>query len=221
MYDIIVFDCDGVLLNSNSLKTSAFRETIQSDSSENIQKFIQYHKDNGGLSRYKKFEFYHKNIAKNYTMKNLENSLAIYAKLVKQKLLSCDMIEGVENLLKELKANNIQCVVNTGSDEEELKNIFLKRNLQQYFDNILGSPNTKYENMDKLNLKNKTVLYFGDSKIDMEVSKFYNCDFIYVSGVSEWKGALDEITKYNYQVIEDFSKFTLKDIKKLYNKRDF
>ena len=54
-YKSIIFDCDGVILNSNKIKTESFRKImIQFDQSA-VKEFINYHKNNGGLSRYRKF----------------------------------------------------------------------------------------------------------------------------------------------------------------------
>ena len=51
-YNSIIFDCDGVILNSNQIKTNAFRKVLKQFNNKAIDEFIQYHKDNGGISRY-------------------------------------------------------------------------------------------------------------------------------------------------------------------------
>ena len=52
-FDFFVFDCDGVILDSNLLKTIAFSKSLP-EYPEKVSKFIDYHKANGGISRYKK-----------------------------------------------------------------------------------------------------------------------------------------------------------------------
>ena len=69
-YKSLIFDCDGVILNSNEIKTEAFRKTLQKYNLDAVDEFIKYHKENGGLSRYIKLENFLKNILPKYD-KNL------------------------------------------------------------------------------------------------------------------------------------------------------
>ena len=56
----IVFDFDGVVLDSVEIKTNAFAEIYSEYGSEIVSKVVEYHKRNGGLSRFEKFKYYHK-----------------------------------------------------------------------------------------------------------------------------------------------------------------
>ena len=44
--DSFYFDCDGVILDSNKLKTKAFEDVLQLDSRKHIKEFIEFHKNN-------------------------------------------------------------------------------------------------------------------------------------------------------------------------------
>ena len=57
-YQYIVFDCDGVILDSNSMKTQAFAKAINGEPQEKINLLLLYHKEHGGVSRYHKFTHY-------------------------------------------------------------------------------------------------------------------------------------------------------------------
>ena len=52
-YNSLIFDCDGVILNSNEIKTSCFRKILKRYNQDAVEDFIDYHKKNGGISRYK------------------------------------------------------------------------------------------------------------------------------------------------------------------------
>ena len=54
-YDVFIFDCDGVILDSNILKSEAFEHALTLEDKSDVERLIQYHKDNGGISRYEKF----------------------------------------------------------------------------------------------------------------------------------------------------------------------
>ena len=190
LYDKFFFDCDGVILDSNKIKTEAFRETLKNYSSEKVDEFINYHLTNGGISRYEKIEFFFKKInPKENSDKLISESLNIFSDIVKNKLLECDLIHGIEEFLDSLFSHSAKCFVMTGGDEDEVKFVFKKRSLSSYFTEITGSPKTKYENMDRI-IHNHgdigTAVFFGDSKIDYEVSRKYGCEFVFISEKSEW-----------------------------------
>ena len=46
-YDTFVFDCDGVILNSNNYKSEAFFKSTLKYGKENAKKFKNYHIKNG------------------------------------------------------------------------------------------------------------------------------------------------------------------------------
>ena len=64
-YKSLIFDCDGVILNSNKIKTEAFRKILKKYNQNAVYEFINYHKNNGGISRYIKI----KEFLKKYTSK--------------------------------------------------------------------------------------------------------------------------------------------------------
>ena len=56
MINSIIFDFDGVILESVSVKTAAFRQLF-SFAPEHVDEIVQYHLDNGGMSRFDKFRY--------------------------------------------------------------------------------------------------------------------------------------------------------------------
>ena len=63
-YKYIVFDCDGVILDSNQIKTDAFTYALSSYKKSEINKLISYHKKWWSF-RYRKFNYFFKNILEN------------------------------------------------------------------------------------------------------------------------------------------------------------
>ena len=61
-YKSFIFDCDGVILNSNKIKSNAFYEVASKYGKKEAKKLVNYHINNGGISRYKKFEYFSNNI---------------------------------------------------------------------------------------------------------------------------------------------------------------
>ena len=56
-YQQIIFDFDGVILDSNQIKSNAFSNSLIDEDKELVKLFIAFHKKNGGISRFKKFNF--------------------------------------------------------------------------------------------------------------------------------------------------------------------
>ena len=58
----IIFDFDGVILDSVSIKGEAFGALFRSFGQEVVNQIVAYHHANGGLPRYEKFKFIHHHI---------------------------------------------------------------------------------------------------------------------------------------------------------------
>ena len=56
----IFFDFDGVIAESVSAKTDAFNEMYLPYGKDVADKVVEYHKLHGGVSRYEKFKYFHK-----------------------------------------------------------------------------------------------------------------------------------------------------------------
>ncbi len=188
-YNSIIFDCDGVILNSNNIKSNAFYETVKDFGVEFALQLYNYHIENGGISRYAKFEYFEKVILKNQFNVNRINLLEKFSAIIIDSLINCEIMEGIDSL----RSANPNChwSVISGGDELELNYIFQKKNIEHYFDNrIFGSPKNKYEIIEREKSSGNYqahTLFIGDSKLDFEVAKYFNFDFVFVSQWTELK----------------------------------
>ena len=148
-YKTLVFDCDGVLLNSNKIKTEAFYKVTKHFGQEFAQALVDYHIANGGMSRYLKFDYFITHILQKPYNKLLRQELLKYfAKNVKKGLMTCEVADGIE-LLK-AKTEKANWIIISGSDQAELRKIFKERNLEQFFKGgIFGSPDRKDEIIER------------------------------------------------------------------------
>src|SRR5690606_23038200 len=101
---------------------------------------VEYHVANGGISRYLKFEYFLREIVCiPYDESVLQGLLARFAIGVKNGLLACDIAPGLRALKEKTKEANWLIV--SGGDQDELREIFLKRELNDLFvGGIFGSP---------------------------------------------------------------------------------
>jgi len=208
-YDIFIFDCDGVILESNKLKSNAFAEALPNESPDLVAKFVEYHKENGGISRYEKFRYYFENMKKQVKAEaEINKALNNFATIVTEGLLKCNYVSGVKKFIEKLFNLNKRLFVVSGSDENELIQVFKKRGIDHYFEKIYGSPENKIENTKKViynQNKMKKVLFIGDSKSDYNASKIFGLDFVFVKEFSEWDNGGKIInTQYTIKNFEEF-----------------
>tara|TARA_Y100000590_G_C15742309_1_gene1020710 strand:- start:1408 stop:2073 length:666 start_codon:yes stop_codon:yes gene_type:complete len=207
-YDYVVFDCDGVILDSNWLKTDTFITTLEDEPEECIDKMIAYHKANGGISRYKKFRHYFEEINPHEDFeKNTKVAISRFAEIVQKKLIECNLIPGVLDFINYVNKKGLPLFVVSGSEGEELRKVFNKRKIDSLFSAIYGSPSTKIQNMKKVisqvGLRKKGI-FFGDSKSDLDAAEQFGLDFIFVKGVSEWREGSRLTRIKGFLTIKDF-----------------
>jgi len=189
-YQTLVFDCDGVVLNSNKVKTEAFYDATKHFGHESAQALVDYHVANGGVSRYLKFEYFLKEILQSAVDESaLQDLLTRFATAVKQGLMECEIASGLDALKQKTPYANWLIV--SGGDQAELREVFHARGLYQLFDGgIFGSPDDK----DKILAReksskniNENALFLGDSKYDFISASKANLDFIFMSEWTEVK----------------------------------
>ena len=64
MIKVILFDFDGVILDSMPIRDYGFRKIFEKYPDELVENFIKYHRKNGGLSRFHKIEYFYKTLLK-------------------------------------------------------------------------------------------------------------------------------------------------------------
>jgi phosphoglycolate phosphatase-like HAD superfamily hydrolase len=191
-YKSIVFDCDGVVLDSNLVKTEAYFRTAKSlgATDAQAQALVDYHVRLGGISRYHKFDWYLREVLyQPATQEAVQVLLDGFARELEVVLMECAVAEG----LPELRAASPQAnwMILSGGDQREIRTLFAKRDLAKYFDGgLFGSPDNKdivlAREKEKGNLQ-FPALFIGDSKYDFEAATRAGLDFVFLSGWTEVK----------------------------------
>lgn len=199
-YSTLIFDCDGVILDSNNIKTEAFRQAALPWGEAAADALVAHHVANGGISRHNKFSHFLEVILPEYKPDGIpgihgpgfEELLSAYADEVRSGLMSCPVVTGLETL-RSATSHASWCIV-SGGDQTELREVFAARGLAQLFNGgIFGSPDSKDIILAReLHSKaiNLPALFLGDSRYDYESAVRAGADFIFVSDwtdVSEWK----------------------------------
>ncbi len=209
-YDIFIFDCDGVILDSNKLKLNAMEKAISHEgvSKCEVNECIDYFSKNFGKSRFHHIEYFLSNIISlppAEVPNKKESILNSFSKQCKKLYLSAEITPNFIDFLTQLDGTKY---VASGSEQEELRYVFRERNLSKYFKEIFGSPTKKSELVNKIISKepDSKVLMFGDAESDFDASKDNGIDFcayLPFSNVPEKLMVLSRIN--NFKVIDNWS----------------
>lgn len=189
-YITLVFDCDGVLLDSNRVKTEGFRAVASRFGAEAAEALVRYHVQHGGISRYRKFTYLLEDIlgrpAEEAEVQALAND---YGSYVEENLLTCAVTPGLAELRAATAA--ARWMVVSGGDQAQLRRVLAARGIGDLFDaGIYGSPTTKDEILAReIGAGNLALpaLFLGDSRYDHEAAHRAGLDFVFLHGWSEFR----------------------------------
>ena len=144
-FKIILWDFDGVIINSNSVREAGFRDVLSEYPKEQVEKLIDYHNINGGLSRYVKFRYFFEEIRKESITDDMVLVLAQkFSIIMKELLVNPDLlISPVVEFIKEQYNLGKKMHIVSGSDDNELRELCKSLRLDHFFISINGSPTPK------------------------------------------------------------------------------
>lgn len=209
-YDVLIFDCDGVILDSNSMKITAMRAALKNAQYPDklIDAAVNAFLNNFGKSRQYHCQYFVETLLglQGQQSTDLQESiLAHYSQAVEDEYLKVPMTEGALTLLESLK--NKQLYVASGSEEQQLIRTFEKRQLSHYFKGIFGSPETKSNNVKNIIAQHpeQRILFVGDAAADYQAAMDNAIDFIFYSPYSNVKETMLEMSKtHHFPVIHSF-----------------
>jgi|TARA_B110000459_G_C16622579_1_gene502713 HAD superfamily hydrolase (TIGR01549 family) len=198
----IIFDFDGVILDSVNIKTEAFYKLFEQYGSKIANQVVDYHIINGGMSRFKKFEYYGKYLIKyNFNKNELKSLSDKFDQLINEKISKANFIVGAEEFL--IRYNNIyNFFISTGTPQENINEIIKIRNLSYLFKKVYGTPKSKEKHIKEILLNSNDskceYLFVGDSKNDYDAAHKMGILFIGV-------GNNDFFKKIKINVINDLT----------------
>ncbi|MCG9778637.1 HAD family hydrolase [Photobacterium damselae] len=209
-YNVYIFDCDGVILDSNELKIKAMKNALEAHFSDQnlIEKCVNYFRCNFGKSRFHHIEYFLNEIFMLTSEKKIELEqllLADFSKQCRVLYLSAELTPGFISFIEQCQGRKY---VASGSEQGELRDVFVQRNLNKYFNGVFGSPTPKVELIKRIleTEKNTNAVMFGDAESDMLSAQQNGIDFIFYTPYSNVKEKmLEQCALHQHLIIDDYS----------------
>jgi len=189
----IIFDCDGVLLDSAHIKTEAFLELFKDCTEEQLKEIKEHHERYGGYTRYYKIQHYStKYRNKSLNAFELAAEARKFSDIVLEKVKKCNVKEGVVEFL-EKNHRELDMHVVSGTPIFELDEILKAHNLRHYFKSYYGTNEYKgktcFINFIMEDYDREGSFYIGDALSDFEDAIEADLDFV---GVVDKKNPFPE-----------------------------
>lgn len=181
MFRVMILDFDGVILESLDIKTRAFLKVFQNYPGH-AKEIANYHLQNGGVSRYKKFEHIHNNILRIPLRDGESEELGKrFSEAVINEMLMCPFVKGALEFLEKY-SRIVTLYIASGTPEDELRYILEMRGLSKYFKAAYGTPASKTDIIINIinneQIKNVDAVFIGDAMADYEAAIASKVQFI-------------------------------------------
>lgn len=187
MTRVIIFDFDGVIVESVDIKTQAFADLFMGEGEELVRRVVEYHLFNGGVSRYEKIRHVYAEMLKRpLSEEEFESLCCSFTSLVFQRVAAAPYVPGaLEFLQKHQRDSRIYLASATPLDE--LSRILRVRGIEGMFVRVFGAPTSKDDAvkqvMHETGALPEQMLFVGDALTDYQAA--YDNGVPFVARISD------------------------------------
>jgi len=202
-YDVLIFDLDGLIIDSLDNLSSALQDSVRSfANASEFTHFRKYDLDNPGLSRFVKVNYFCKKIVKNRSVDQSE-----ILRIFNQKSLEARIKSTISSAIFKLykKYNYKTWIILTNCDATQIFQVLDYFNLTSlFFPNIFGTPPSKNLQAKKIvqNFSSKKSIIISDSESDGMIAKDVGTDFLFVE---EFSRGNENWVLQNYYTVPNLS----------------
>lgn len=173
--ELIVFDCDGVILESVDAKTRAFGRVGAEFGQEAADRLVLFHTLHGGVSRSEKFAWlYRECLGRDITGEENEILCDRFASYCLEEVFQSALVPGIMDVLGAWKGR-VPMYVASGTPHDELDQVLEQNGLAAFFDGIYGFPPGKTDLLRLIVKKSgaspSSTVMIGDSATDQHAAE--------------------------------------------------
>jgi phosphoglycolate phosphatase-like HAD superfamily hydrolase len=182
MISTVIFDFDGVIVDSVDIKGQAFCHLFRDQPEEIRQQIADLHANHAGMTRYEKFKIICQEFLNQpATAADLERLSAEFSRFCVEKIISTAYIRGAFEFISK-HYTDYDLYVASSAPESELKEIVNRRGIGGFFKATFGTPRKKLDIcraiLEENQLPPQKVAFIGDSISDYEVARQCGTHFI-------------------------------------------
>lgn len=199
---VILWDFDGVILDSMDVREKGFRQVLSGYAEDQVERLLDYHNKNGGLSRYVKFRYFLKEILEEEVDEEIVAEMSDkFSEIMRKELTTKErLIPEVLDFIKAKHAKFDMHIV-SGSDGDELRFLASQLGISHYFKSIQGSPKPKIslveDILEQYNNIRQEVCLIGDSINDYDAAHANGIDFYGYNNVSLKERGLNYLKSFS------------------------
>ena len=178
----IVFDFDGVIIESVGIKKQSYRQLFEEEFSGHLGKILAYQESRGGVTRRRQFEEIYESILREEPGPGRVDALEErYVGLMFERVISASLVPGAFDFLEKFH-QRIDLFVASTTPEDELNHIVRERGLASFFKDVYGAPMRKAEALGliarRVGCAPGEIVFIGDYPTDREAAESAGVPFI-------------------------------------------
>ncbi len=182
--ELIVFDCDGVLLDSMPAKIQAFRDWVPEKHASHREAFMEVVMAGFGRSRTHHVRtFYAEILGQDVSEDFLVQEVARFTEICEPLCASAPWRTGSIEFVRACREAGIPRYVLSGTPQQALDDMLAAAGGAELFDVIIGSPPAKPESLSRIleetGVAAERTVFVGDANADQEAALYVGAHFVY------------------------------------------
>jgi phosphoglycolate phosphatase-like HAD superfamily hydrolase len=178
---LVLWDFDGVIKDSVSVKTQAFERLFLPYGAEVARKVREHHEANGGMSRFDKMPTYLQWAGQESNEASVQKFCDRFSELALQAVIDSPWVPGVRAYIEKHHADQPFVLV-TATPQAEIETILAATGSAHWFREVHGSPTVKSaaiaDALQRWQLGPEATVFIGDASADLAAAKANGVPFL-------------------------------------------
>lgn len=179
---IIIFDFDGVIVESNAIKDRAFHDLYLPYGEDAARQALEIHLQHHGKSRFEKFHLMHERILRQSITEEESREFGDrFSQICFERICVCPFVPGAREFL-EVFSTSLPLSIASATPEVELDEIVVNRGIRDHFQHVFGKPTSKPDNLRRIlqleSVSAAEAVFVGDQISDWEAAHEVGVPFV-------------------------------------------